>query len=185
MDVTSKSPRAVLVTALQVAQASLPAYCHKPSPKKFTQHQLFACLVLKNFLKTDYRGVVNHLKDCPSLAESIDLKKIPHYTTLQKASERLLVSRLAQRLLDETVDIQMGRRTVVPDSAIDSTGLRRQKGTGGTIFSREQSASRGGSPIPWRVSLSSMSRPCASNDALRKIARQHRHSTSRRSPRPI
>ncbi len=113
----------MLVAALQVAEASLPAYCHKHSPKKFTQHQLFACLVLKNFLKTDYRGVINHLKDCSSLAESIDLKKIPHYTTLQKAAKRLLVSQVAQRLLDETVDLHMGRRSVVPDSAIDSTGL--------------------------------------------------------------
>jgi hypothetical protein len=31
-------------------------YSHRNSPKKFTQHQLFACLVLKNFLRTDYRG---------------------------------------------------------------------------------------------------------------------------------
>jgi hypothetical protein len=31
-------------------------YSHRNSPKKFTQHQLFACLVLKSFLRTDYRG---------------------------------------------------------------------------------------------------------------------------------
>ena len=123
MSVTSKSPKAVLLTALGVAQKSLPAYCHKYSPKKFTQHQLFACLVLKNFLKTDYRGIVDHLKDCPSLADAIDLKKIPHFTTLQKAAHRLLVSKTAQRLLDATVVQQMGRRSVVPDTAIDSTGL--------------------------------------------------------------
>jgi hypothetical protein len=90
----------------------LPAYRHKHSPKKFTQHQLFACLVLKNFLQTDYRGIVDHLRDCPALAESIDLKQFPHYTTLQKAAKRPLVSRVAQRLLDETVSQHMGRRRI-------------------------------------------------------------------------
>jgi hypothetical protein len=43
--------------ALEAAQRVLPFYTHPNSPKVFTQHQLFACLVLKNFLKTDYRGV--------------------------------------------------------------------------------------------------------------------------------
>jgi len=66
---TSKSPRAVLVAALAVAELALPLYSHRCSPKKFTQHQLFACLVLKCCLKTDYRGVAAHLVDCPSLME--------------------------------------------------------------------------------------------------------------------
>lgn len=123
MSVTSKSPKAVLLTALSVARQSLPAYCHKYSPKKFTQHQLFACLVLKNFLKTDYRGVTEQLKDCGSLADAIELKMVPHFTTLQKAAKRLMVSKVAQQLLDETVNQQMGRRSVVPDTAVDSTGL--------------------------------------------------------------
>ena len=71
MSKTSKSPRKVLDVALKAAQQAFPAYSHEFSPKKFTQHQLFACLVLKSFLKTDYRGVVEHLKDCPALAESV------------------------------------------------------------------------------------------------------------------
>ena len=58
-----------LLAALATAERALPAYSHRNSPKKFTQHQLFACLVLKNFLKTDYRGLVAHLADSPSLVE--------------------------------------------------------------------------------------------------------------------
>jgi hypothetical protein len=73
MSITSKSPAAVLAAALKVAGQSLPAYSHRCSPKKFTQHQLFACLVLKNFLKTDYRGVVIQLEDCRSLLEILNL----------------------------------------------------------------------------------------------------------------
>ncbi len=123
MSTTSKSPKAVLVTAFQIAQQSLKAYSHRCSPKKFTQHQLFAVLVLKNFLKTDYRGVVKHLEDCPDLADAIELTKIPHYTTLQKASKRLLKAASVSKLLDETVCRHMGRRQRVSTAAIDSTGL--------------------------------------------------------------
>ena len=57
----------MLLAALATAKRALPAYSHRYSPKKFTQQQLFACLVLKSFLKVDYRGVTAHLTDCASL----------------------------------------------------------------------------------------------------------------------
>lgn len=79
-----------MATAYVTAQRALPAYAHRFSPKKFTQHQLFACLVLKEFLKTDYRGVVNFLADCADLRDAIDLTVVPHWTTLHKAADRLL-----------------------------------------------------------------------------------------------
>lgn len=120
---TCKSPKKVLLEAWNTAQRALPAYAHRYSPKTFTQHQLFACLVLKNFLKTDYRGVVANLQDCPALAATIGLKQIPHFTTLQKASRRLLAARPAERLLEETVRRHFGRRRRVRSAAIDSTGL--------------------------------------------------------------
>jgi hypothetical protein len=116
-------PRKVLVTAWRVATKVLPAYSHRFSPKKFTQHQLFACLVLKAFLKTDYRGLAAHLSDCPSLCEAIELNRVPHFTTLHKAARRLLQSRHIDRLLDETVHRMMGRRRRVRLAAIDSTGM--------------------------------------------------------------
>lgn len=51
----SKSPKAVALVAYATARRSLPLYRKKKSPKKFTQPQLAACLVLKEFFKTDYR----------------------------------------------------------------------------------------------------------------------------------
>jgi len=123
MSITSKSPAAVLQVALNVAEQALPAYSHRCSPKKFTQHQLFACLVLKNFLKTDYRGVTAQLQDCPSWQKILGLKHVPHYTTLQKAACRLLLSAQAKKLLDTCVREQLGRCQRVPLAAIDSTGL--------------------------------------------------------------
>jgi Transposase DDE domain len=123
MAVTSKSPKAVVGAALATARRSLPAYSHVCSPKKFTQHQLFACLVLKNFLKADYRGVVGHLNDHPSLLALLELKTVPHFTTLQKASRRLLASRPARRLLERTIRARYGRRRRIRSAAVDSTGL--------------------------------------------------------------
>lgn len=87
---TSKSPRKVLQVAYATAREALPPYAHQFSPKKFTQHQLFACLALKDFLKLDYRGVWQLLLDTPDLCAVIELATVPHWTTLQKAADRLL-----------------------------------------------------------------------------------------------
>lgn len=122
MSTTTKSPRKVLVVAYRTAQQCLPAYGHRFSPKTFTQHQLFACLVLKTFMKTDYRGVVAMLQDWPALCQAIGLLKVPHFTTLQKASRRLLCLHLARQLLKGTVN-NIRKPRNIPRAAIDSTGL--------------------------------------------------------------
>jgi hypothetical protein len=104
MQRTSKSPRKVTLEAFEVAKQTLPAYSHRFSPKKFTQHQLFALLVLKTHQQQDYRGVIALLEDMPELAKELGLKAIPHYTTLQKASERFLDDAALQQLLSGTVE---------------------------------------------------------------------------------
>jgi hypothetical protein len=86
----TKSPRAVAREALRLAQEALPAYASKFSRKDFTQHQLFALLALKTFLKTDYRGVVALLADFAELRQDLGLEELPHYSTLCKAERRLL-----------------------------------------------------------------------------------------------
>lgn len=86
----TKSPRAVAQEALRVAREAISAYSSKFSRKDFTQHQLFALLALKTFLKTDYRGLVQMLVDFRELREDLRLDKVPHYSTLCKAEQRLL-----------------------------------------------------------------------------------------------
>jgi transposase len=120
---TSKSPKNILLTALSVGQAKLSAYSHRNSPRKFTQPQLFACLVLKTSLGLDYRGLEGLLDDSADLCQLIGLESVPHYTTFQKASRKLLANSLVQSLLDETVTRALGRRKAVEHAAIDSTGL--------------------------------------------------------------
>lgn len=86
----TKSPRAVAREALALAHEALPVYASKFSRHDFTQHQLFALLALKTFFKTDYRGVIALLEDFAELREDLDLDKIPHYSTLCYAAQRLL-----------------------------------------------------------------------------------------------
>ena len=86
----TKSPVALAKEALQVAKASLSIYSSHYSRKDFTQHQLFTILVLRTFFKTDYRGIIQLLHDLPDLAKYLGLKKIPHYSTLCYAEQRLL-----------------------------------------------------------------------------------------------
>ena len=86
----TKSPRAVAREALRLAQDALPAYSAPRSRKDFTQHQLFAVLALKTFLKTDYRGVTAFLADFGELREELGLKRVPDHSTLCYAEQRLL-----------------------------------------------------------------------------------------------
>jgi len=123
---TSKSPRRVFQVAYEAACQALPAYRHKFSPKKFTQPQLLACLVLKEFARLDYRGLAEHLADHPDLGRLIDLKSIPHYTTFQKAADRLLRAAPARKLFDAVLDRALRdkvRKRRVPLAAVDGTGL--------------------------------------------------------------
>jgi len=110
-------------TALTVGEAALPRYAHRFSPKKFTLPQLFACLVLKTFYKTDYRGIVEILKDSAEVREIIGLERLPHYTTLHKASRRLLRTPLADKLLSDSLRLIMKRRKRVCLGAMDSSGM--------------------------------------------------------------
>ena len=118
MSTTTKSPKKVARAAYRTAKSTLPEFAHRYSPKKFSQPQLFVCLVLKIFFKTDYRGITAILEDNQPLCKSFGLKSVPHFTTLQKASKKLLNSKVANQLLNATV-----KYSRIDLAAIDSTGF--------------------------------------------------------------
>jgi hypothetical protein len=124
VSVTSKSPLGVAREALAIGSAAFPEFSHRFSPKIYTQPQLFACLVLKVFFKTDYRGIARLLVDLGELRVLLGLKKVPHFTTLQKASTRLLRVPKVKRLLSTTVKRFLKRRRRVKRAALDSTGFQ-------------------------------------------------------------
>jgi Transposase DDE domain len=123
MDAMSKSPIQVGLEALAIGQRCLPPYAHRFSPHIYTQPQLFACLVLKTFFRLDYRGITALLQDFTDLQEALEMKFVPHFTTLQKASTRLLLAPRSRRLFQTTVRRFLKRRRRVPRAAFDSTGL--------------------------------------------------------------
>src|SRR5918997_810011 len=86
----TKSPLAVARMALSVARESIPAYSSRFSPRRYTQHQLFALMALREFLKLDYRGLEQVLKEWAELRDVLGLTKVPDHSTIQRAAGRLL-----------------------------------------------------------------------------------------------
>ena len=130
MSTASKSPRKVAAVALEVGRRSLPRYSHRYSRRDYTLAQLFALLVLRQLFKTDYRGITAYLHDWPTLQQDLGLKKVPHFTTLQKAERRLFAAARVQRLLSHTVGLYHGDEADeqpaahhIDQAAADGTGF--------------------------------------------------------------
>lgn len=138
---TSKSPLAVARVAYQVARESLPSYSHTHSPHRFTLAQLATCLVLKEFFTTDYRGITAILADSSDLQRLLELKEIPHFTTLQKASRRLTspgkIERILRRILAMAADQKIYSKPVKL-AALDGTGFESRHTSSYFIARRTQ-----------------------------------------------
>lgn len=123
---TSKSPKQTARVAYAAAKKTLPDYSHQYSPKKFTQPQLVACLVLKEFFTTDYRGISAILEDSSDLKKVLELKVVPHYTTLQKAAARLLKKKTMRKLIESILVIASQEKlmkSTIQLAALDGTGF--------------------------------------------------------------
>ena len=102
---TSKSTLTVARMALRAARASLADHAKTKNPKKFTQPQLMACLVVKEFLQLDYRGTQMLLMEWSDLRDVLGLTQVPHFTTLCAAAKRLLRKPKADAILDGVLDL--------------------------------------------------------------------------------
>lgn len=121
----SRSPLAIARTALAIGQKALPTYSSKYSPKLYTQAQLFACLALMRFLKTDCRGVVQFLRDWSELRQALGLTYLPHYSTLCYAHQRLLSPVPFEALMHSVWEQarEIGLNPKRPTGLVDATGL--------------------------------------------------------------
>ena len=110
--------------AMRLSQPHLADYGAVRSRRDFTQRQLMSCLILRAYLKTTYRGVIEILSGHAGLRASLGMEdKLPHYTTLQKFSARSQVMAIAQAIIariGRTALQQKGREQV---AAMDSTGV--------------------------------------------------------------
>jgi hypothetical protein len=125
---TEKTPVIELVAelAMKLGQRHLADYGATRSRHDFTQRQLMTCLILRVYLKTTYRGVLDLLAASPNLRERMGLtEKLPHFTTLQKFSGRSHVLAIAQKLIGEIVQRAGTPAPAETIAAMDATGLSR------------------------------------------------------------
>jgi hypothetical protein len=132
---------AVADLAMKLSQPHLADYGANTSRHDFTQRQLMSCLVLRAYLKTTYRGLIEVLAVSSALRQRLGLgDKLPHYTTLQKFSARSQVLAIAQKLIAAIGKAAAAQSPERATAAMDSTGLelttasayfqsRRGKGT--------------------------------------------------------
>ena len=90
MSRTTKNPILLARATLEAGKEALPDYSHPKSPHRYTQPQLFAILVLRQFFKLDYRGIVELMAQWPQLQAVLELQRVPNYSTLCYAERRLL-----------------------------------------------------------------------------------------------
>jgi len=113
----------VAALAMRLGQRHLADYGATRSRHDFTQRQLMSCLILRAYLKTTYRGVLELLAVSPPLRQQLGLsEKLPHYTTLQKFSARSQVLAIAQKLVAEIGQAAAAQAPAQP-AAMDATGL--------------------------------------------------------------
>ena len=106
--------------SLHLSRRYLQPYSHPKSPHKFTQAQLMACLILRAYLKTTYRGVIEVLGASDQLQERLGLRRVPHYSTLKYFADRAGTLEIVDAMLAELVQHFADENAEV---AIDSTGI--------------------------------------------------------------
>ena len=103
-----------------------------------------ACLILRAYLKTTYRGVLEFLSCSPALRQELGLHdKLPHYTTLQKFSSRSKVLEMADAII-RRIGPSAGEPTYGEGAAaMDASGLET------TTASAHCQCRRGGQRRKW------------------------------------
>lgn len=95
--------KSTLIILMDLAQqlitlTQMPLYSAKHSKKTFTNHQLFKLMVLKTYLRRDYRRFVDELKES-KIPAKLGMDRIPHFTTIQKFAQRQNIQNLEKTLL--------------------------------------------------------------------------------------
>lgn len=114
----------VMKLALELSRQYMTPYGAVRSRKDFTQYQLMGCLVLRAYWKTTYRGLMELLDGHSKLRAILGMEeKLPHYTTVQKFSERSEVLAILNQMLKRlgAAAIAQGKSDTI--AAMDSTGL--------------------------------------------------------------
>lgn len=130
--------------SMRLGSRHLADYGANTSRHDFTQRQLMACLILRAYTKTTYRGVLELLAVSPSLRQELGLgDKLPHYSTLAKFSARSQVLEIADAMIRTIGKAAFGQTDEPTAAAMDATGLET------TTASAHFQCRRGGERRKW------------------------------------
>lgn len=111
----------IVKLALRLGRRHLADYSHKKSPQKFTQPQLFACLILKAHLGCTYRKCEELLQLMPAVREALGLVEVPRFTTLHTFADRPEILALIDGVLASIGRALLKARP--QHAALDGTGM--------------------------------------------------------------
>ncbi len=120
--------------ARTVAERTLPERAHKFAPKRYTQPQLLTCLLIKEYLRLDYRTASELLALSDALQRTLGLGAVPDHSTLWWFARHKATPEVLEAALAETVALLREAPTSGPDPpggssplssviAVDSTGF--------------------------------------------------------------
>lgn len=95
-------------------------FSSKFSKKTYTQHQLIILNCLKIRLNEDYRDVEDLLIEMPGIQKELNLSSVPHFTTIQKAFQRL-----KSRIYNLLILLSAKLTDFSGNAGIDATGFQR------------------------------------------------------------
>lgn len=101
-----------------VVKRKIRKYSSKYSKKTYTQWQLLTLLCIMKRHRLKYREFVEILRLMPELAQFLELKLIPHWTTLNK-----FFLRMQNAMLALLVELSANNRTI--EASIDASGYDR------------------------------------------------------------
>lgn len=108
--------------AVRIARRHMAQHPHVNAPKKFTQPQLFACLILKAITGATYRRTEEMLILMPAVREAIGLRDVPRFTTLQAFAAKPQILTLIDAVLMKTLG-GAAMKHERQDAALDGTGV--------------------------------------------------------------
>ena len=103
MSRTTISLLPVAKRAYEAAQRVFADYSHVYSPKKYTQPQLAALLIVRQRMNWTYRRTVAHVAEWSDLREVLELETVPDHSTLAVFHHRKLDEKSWNRFLKQAL----------------------------------------------------------------------------------
>jgi len=112
----------VKISPEDIRTSQIPLHSSKFSKKKYTQHQLLTLIILKEEIGMDYRDFTELIQILTPIQEELELKYVPHFTTLLKFMTRI-PSLSLKIILKCAIRIAHQKGEMIKITSIDSTGF--------------------------------------------------------------